>query len=115
MVTYSNAAKERELDVPAALIQAEGAVSEQVAERMAQNCRNRFSADYACAITGVAGPTGGTGEKPVGTVFIAVASRDACIVKKFRFNGDRLKIQQQAALNAFNLLRLSILKDFAKI
>ena len=115
IVTYSNEAKVRELGVSENIIQTEGAVSAIAAETMAQNCRSKFSADYACAITGVAGPSGGTPEKPVGTVFVAVASENSCVVKKYLFNGDRPKIQQQAALNALNQLRLSILKDFSVI
>ena len=115
IVTYSNEAKVRELGVSENIIQTEGAVSAIAAETMAQNCRSKFSADYACAITGVAGPSGGTPEKPVGTVFVAVASENSCVVKKYLFNGDRPKIQQQAALNALNQLRLSILKDLSVI
>ena len=74
-VTYSNAAKSEMLGVPAALIEDYGAVSEAVANAMASGALRHSEADYAVAVTGVAGPGGGSEEKPVGTVWIAVASR----------------------------------------
>ncbi len=114
VVSYANSAKIETLDVSPAMLEAHGAVSAEVAEAMAMHCMNKFKSDYAASITGVAGPDGGTAGKPVGTVYIAVANREKCRVEKFFFNGDRLKIQQQAALNAQNFLRLSILEDYAE-
>ena len=101
-VTYANEAKTRHLGVDAALIQSHGAVSEAVARAMAEGCLRASGADHALACTGIAGPTGGTEEKPVGTVFVALASQKDCTeVRKLFFPGarDRFKVlTTQAAL-----------------
>lgn len=102
-VTYANEAKTRQLGVSAALIEKHGAVSEEVARAMAEGALKNSGADHALAVTGVAGPTGGTQEKPVGTVWIALASRNAetWAVKRFSPGArDRFKLlTSQAALD----------------
>ncbi len=98
-VTYSNAAKSEMLAVPPTIIEDYGAVSEPVAAAMASGALRHSHADYAIAVTGVAGPGGGSAEKPVGTVWIAVATPEQLISKLFRFDGDRAAVRD-ATLNA---------------
>lgn len=100
-VTYSNAAKTEMLKVPASVIERYGAVSESVANAMVQGALTHSDADLSVAVTGVAGPDGGSAEKPVGTVWIAFAGKDVLIAKRYLFKGDRDAIRQaslQAAL-----------------
>ncbi len=78
------------LGVPEGLIKRHGAVSEEVAAAMAQAIQQHASVDYGLSTTGIAGPTGGTKEKPVGLVFTAIATKDEVVVKRFLFSGDRL-------------------------
>jgi nicotinamide-nucleotide amidase len=105
-VTYSNEAKTAALGVDPELIRAHGAVSEEVARAMADGARRVAGADYALATTGIAGPGGGTAEKPVGTVYIALAAKpDAAIVKKHAFPTDRETFKDLVALTAMDLLR----------
>lgn len=85
MVSYSNDVKIRNLGVDASVIERYGVVSEQTACRMAIQCRLKFDTDYAIATTGIAGPGGGTDENPRGTVFIAVASAEGVVCKRYRF------------------------------
>jgi nicotinamide-nucleotide amidase len=105
-VTYSNAAKSASLGVPAALIRKYGAVSAPVAEAMAQGVLTHSKADVSIAVTGVAGPAGGTKQKPVGLVYIAVAAKrrkaivEECLFKK----GSRSDIRLQAATKALLLV-----------
>lgn len=108
IVSYANSAKMDLLGVPAELTQAEGAVSEAVAAAMAEGARARFGSDWALGITGVAGPTGGSAEKPVGLVYIAVASAADTAVHRHHFSGDRATIRRRAALTALNHLRLAM-------
>jgi len=89
VVAYSNEAKTSFLDVPAATLAAHGAVSAQVAVAMAVGARARFAADLALGITGIAGPDGGSDEKPVGLTYIGLADRDGAEVRRFTFEGDR--------------------------
>jgi nicotinamide-nucleotide amidase len=103
-VTYSNRAKVELLGVPAELIEQCGAVSEPVARAMAKGAVTRSDANVAVAITGIAGPTGGTSEKPVGTVFIACVTPEDAAVEKHLFNGNREYIQESAAQAALVLL-----------
>ncbi len=105
-VTYSNHAKNTELQVPMEMIDKQGAVSEQVARAMAQGARRRSGADYAIAITGIAGPGGGSELKPVGLVYIAVDSRDGVDTSRFVFSSDRSSVRLRAAQTAMNILRL---------
>ena len=89
VVSYSNESKEAFLDVPAATLAAHGAVSAQVAKAMAMGARARFSAALAIGITGIAGPDGGSEEKPVGLTYLGVAGADGADVRRFTFGGDR--------------------------
>jgi len=107
-VTYSNDAKIGEIGVPAGLIDRCGAVSEEVARAMAQKAREKACADYAVGITGIAGPTGGTEQKPVGLVYICVDSSDKSQVKRCQLSGDRDSVRRRTAQTALNLLRLQL-------
>ena len=105
-VTYSNPAKVAELCVPQDLIQKHGAVSEAVAAAMAEGARKGGNTNYALATTGVAGPGGGTSEKPVGTVFVALASdRAETDVQRFLLTADRQTFKQLATQRALEMLR----------
>ena len=111
-VTYANSAKSEVLNVDSALIDKHGAVSEAVARAMAEGARRRAASTHAVATTGIAGPTGGSEKKPIGTVYIALASENSVtIVKKFRFPTDRETFKQLAAQAALDLLRRRILKE----
>jgi len=110
-VTYSNEAKSSELDVPADLIEKYGAVSEQVAEAMAQGGRKKADTDFAIAITGIAGPTGGTEQKGVGLVYISIGTDSGCETRAFNFSHDRQFIRLRAAQTALNMLRLKLQID----
>jgi len=104
-VTYSNAAKVRDLGVPAQLIRAHGAVSEPVARAMAQGARKAAQTDVGLGITGIAGPGGGSPGKPVGLVYIALATEKRVSSQRFEFSGDRSSIRQRAVLAALDILR----------
>jgi nicotinamide-nucleotide amidase len=104
-VTYSNEAKIDVLSVDPSLIERNGAVSEAVARAMAEGGRRRAKTTYALATTGIAGPTGGSAEKPVGTVYVALAAADTSEVKKLFFPSDRETFKQLTAQAAFDLLR----------
>jgi nicotinamide-nucleotide amidase len=109
-VTYANAAKSDVLSVDPKLIDKHGAVSEAVARAMAEGARVRAASNYGLATTGIAGPTGGSDEKPVGTVYIALASGDSeTVARKFVFPTDRETFKQLAAQAALDLLRRSLL------
>jgi nicotinamide-nucleotide amidase len=108
-VTYSNQAKTRMLQVPGELIESLGAVSGEVAAAMAQGARAASGADLALSVTGIAGPDGGSDEKPVGTVFIALAGRDSCLVQRHQFPGDRDRVRSITCFSALNLLRQHLL------
>ena len=86
-----------------------GAVSEECALAMATGCRNLLKSDYALSITGIAGPDGGTDEKPVGITFIGLASAHASYAKKYRFGADRRMNRTRAVNSALELLRREIL------
>lgn len=108
-VTYSNAAKTRTLGVPAALLEEKGAVSPEVAVAMAEGMRRYAGSDIALAVTGIAGPEGGSAEKPVGTVFIALADRTGCQARGYRFSGSRAEIRAITAFSALDWLRRHLL------
>ena len=111
-MTYANSAKSDVLNVDSELIDKHGAVSEAVARAMAEGARRREASTHGLATTGIAGPTGGSDEKPIGTVYIALASENSgTIVKKFRFPTDRETFKQLAAQAALDLLRRRLLKD----
>jgi len=104
-VTYSNASKLELLGVSAADLAAHGAVSAPIAEQMAQGAAQRAAVQVGAGITGIAGPDGGSAEKPVGTVFIAAASPQGSAVRKFHFAGTRATIRERSAQAALDLLR----------
>lgn len=108
-VTYANAMKTSQLGVPAELIQKFGAVSAEVAQAMAEGARKRGEADFALSITGIAGPDGGTAAKPVGTVFIGLASAGATEAFHLDLGGDRQIIRDRSAKSALQLLRFRLL------
>jgi nicotinamide-nucleotide amidase len=105
VVAYANEVKERELGVPAALLAEHGAVSEEVAVAMARGARERLGADVAVAVTGIAGPGGGTAEKPVGLVHLAVVGRDGELSATTSYPGDRDGIRRRATVTALHLVR----------
>jgi nicotinamide-nucleotide amidase len=108
MVSYANAAKKKFLGVRAETLATHGAVSEAVAREMAVGAREKFGADLALAVTGIAGPAGGTAEKPVGTVFIALATAQGVEVKKFLNVWDRATFKQVTATQALEWLRRAV-------
>jgi len=107
-VTYSNTAKTGELGVPADLIEKYGAVSEQVAEAMAHGARKKAQTDFAIGITGIAGPSGGTEQKPAGLVYISIDTDNGCDTKCYLFSHGRRFIRLRAAQTALNMLRLKL-------
>ena len=108
-VTYSNEAKTDMLGVAAEMIERHGAVSEEVARAMAQGAVAHSRAQASVAVTGVAGPSGGSAEKPVGTVWLAWATPAGVVSEKCRFDGDRAAVRQATVLHA--LQRLAALLD----
>lgn len=109
-VCYANRAKTGMLDVDPKLIEAHGAVSEPVARSLAERARTRAGSDHALATTGIAGPTGGSPEKPVGTVYVALASAESkTIAKKLFFPTDRETFKQLASQAAFEMLRRKLI------
>ena len=104
VITYSNRAKMQELDVQEQILTTYGAVSKEVARAMAQAIQRKASVDFGLATTGIAGPTGGSKEKPVGLVFIAISSDKKIVVKRFLFIGDRLSNKDNTCRAALELL-----------
>lgn len=104
-VTYANDAKQAQIGVRAETLATHGAVSELCAREMAEGARQAAGADVAISITGVAGPGGGSEDKPVGTVWVAVALPDGTHARHFRFPGDRSEIRERTAQNALDMLR----------
>lgn len=110
VIAYANEAKIRTLNVPQNLIEKRGAVSAEVAEAMAKGMRERAKTDFAVSVTGIAGPDGGTEEKPVGTVFIGYADNAQSKSLKLVLPGDRYLIRWRASQAALDYLRRQILK-----
>jgi len=108
-VTYANEAKQKLLGVSDEILQQYGAVSEPVVNAMARNARLRAGATYALAISGIAGPEGGTADKPVGTTWIALATPEAIDARRSVFAGDREMVRDRAAKMALALLRFKLL------
>lgn len=104
VVAYANSVKAQVLGVSSALLEKYGAVSKEVGSAMAQQIRTLTGSDLGIGITGVAGPGGGTPEKPVGLVYIALAAPDTCICKRFNFTGDRQIIRRRSVINAHYLI-----------
>ncbi len=111
VVSYSNEIKSKILHVNNSLLDNYGAVSQQVAEQMAINVRAILETDYSVAISGIAGPNGGSIEKPVGTTWIAVASEKQVLSKKYIFGDNRERNIQRASISALNELRKLILQE----
>lgn len=111
-ITYSNKAKRKILDVSKNTLKKYGAVSEQTAKEMALGGIFAADADACVAVTGLAGPDGGTEEKPVGLVYIACCIKDEVTVKECHFHGTRMEIREQSANAALDLLRTSILNNY---
>jgi nicotinamide-nucleotide amidase len=111
LVTYSNESKERMLEVPKELLVEHGAVSEPVAREMAEGARRVAGADYGLSITGIAGPDGGTKEKPVGLVFVGLSDAQGASVERLDLSAwarSRGAIRERSANRAFDLLRLRL-------
>lgn len=104
VIAYADRVKERQLGVPAELIAAHGAVSVHVARAMAVGARERLGADLAIAVTGIAGPHGGTPAKPVGLTYVAVAGPAGIEVRRFAWTGDRAANKRDSARAALELL-----------
>ena len=102
-VTYSNEMKTKLLKIPSELIEINGAVSEVVAKNMAINILDILESDISIAVTGIAGPGGGSKDKPVGLVWIGIGTQSSTITKKYLFNGNRLEIRQKTTLESLKL------------
>ncbi|MDP6810962.1 MAG: CinA family protein [Kiritimatiellia bacterium] len=106
VVSYANSAKQNVLGVDAEVLEAQGAVSEAVAEQMASGVRARFGADIGISVTGIAGPDGGSPGKPVGLVFMGFANTCGEVnVRRYKFEGDRLEIKNQTCQAALEWLQ----------
>ena len=110
IITYSNDSKIHELEVPASILELHGAVSKEAAEAMASGIRIKAKSDIGLSTTGIAGPTGGSAEKPVGLIWIGYSDCEKTFALKFIFNGQRRIIKERAAQAALELLRRTILK-----
>lgn len=109
VVSYANEIKTNLLGVKAGTLEKYGAVSQEVVEEMATGAAKRLNTDYAIAVSGIAGPSGGTAEKPVGTVWIAIKTHAKLISKKFQFGDNRERNIHVTAITALNMLRKEIL------
>ena len=105
IVAYADEVKQAELDVPAELLREHGAVSAEVAEAMARGARARLGADVAVSVTGVAGPGGGTAEKPVGLVHVHAEAPWGGLGRQLDFPGDRASIRARSVVIALHLVR----------
>lgn len=111
VIAYANSMKTEFLDVSEQLLADYGAVSREVAEAMAAGVQQRSKADIAIAVTGIAGPDGGTAEKPVGTVYIGMAIKDTIQTHHFQFSGNRQEIQEISAKTGLDLIRRYLLQQ----
>ena len=105
IVSYNNKAKEKILKIPAAIIKEHAAVSKKIASLMAKSIQKISGADLGIGVTGIAGPGGGTKNKPVGTIFIAISGASFSVVRKLRLKGTRANIRKQTATAALKLLK----------
>lgn len=110
VISYSYEVKETELNVKPETLKKYGAVSKEVVEQMAKGVLKKFKTDYSIAASGIAGPAGGTTDKPVGTVWIALATKNKIIAEKFLFGNNRERNIHRSAISALNMLRKEILK-----
>ena len=108
VVAYSNALKTNLLGVDAGIISARGAVSEETARAMALGALQKTGADIAVSVTGIAGPDGGSAEKPVGLVYIAVATKAKTLCEKNLFKGDRQSVRAQSVEKALAMIEASL-------
>ncbi|MCZ2131329.1 MAG: competence/damage-inducible protein A [Bacteroidia bacterium] len=108
VISYSNEVKNKVLGVPEILLSKHGAVSAEVASAMAEGCRLHLNSDYALSVTGIAGPDGGTEEKPVGTVYIGLSSAHGTITEKLFYPSKRHRIMEYSMIAVFNLLRRNL-------
>ena len=111
IVTYSNSMKSKLLNIPLSIIETNGAVSEQTAYHMALNVLSLMKADISIAVTGIAGPTGGSINKPVGLVWIAIGTKLKIFQKKYLLNGNRLEIRQKTTLESLKFAN-KIINDY---
>lgn len=111
IVSYANAVKTAQLGVIEGDIMEHGAVSEVVVRQMAEGARRRLNVDYAVATSGIAGPDGGTDEKPVGTVWIAVVTPKVTVAKRFQFGANRVRNIEVSTTSALNMLRKQLLRS----
>ena len=114
VVTYSNDMKSKILNIPLKQINENGAVSKIIAYNMASNVLNLMNADISIAVTGIAGPSGGSKNKPVGLVYIGIGTKRNTVTKEYLFIGNRLKIRQETTLEALKLSN-SIIESFNKV
>ena len=110
-VTYSNQAKVEQLGIDEELIEKNGAVSSEVAEAMAEAAKQKAGADISVAVTGIAGPGGGSADKPAGLVYIAVNMGRNTVVQRYVFSGKREYIRKRTALTALNIVRIGLLEQ----
>ena len=110
-VTYANEIKHLWLGVSNETLEQYGAVSQQCIEEMLTGIQHKASSDYAIAISGIAGPDGGSVEKPVGTVYIGIRSPANTVIEKCHFEGDREAVQHAAVVYAINLLEKNLIKS----
>jgi nicotinamide-nucleotide amidase len=115
IVTYSNKLKTKLVDVPAAIIAEFGAVSENVVRIMAENGKEKLDTDYTISISGVAGPSGGTVDKPVGMVWVAIACPDKTYTKCFNFGKNRARNIESTSIAALNFLRLILIGHYEDV
>ena len=111
VISYANEAKVKLLGVSQGTLERRGAVSQETALEMARGVRVNLQADVGLSVTGIAGPSGGTPDKPVGTVWIGLSSANEEYARHFLWSGDRLKIKEQSAHTALELLRQYLQKE----
>lgn len=111
VISYANEVKENELGVSNQILKTQGAVSEACVTQMAEGVRKKLKTDYAIATSGIAGPDGGTAEKPVGTVWIAVSGPNATIAKQFNMGDNRERTIQRSAIQGLDMLRKMLLES----
>jgi nicotinamide-nucleotide amidase len=109
VISYDNSVKEQELGVSQNILESFGAVSSECAAALASGAREKFKTTYALSVTGIAGPDGGTPEKPVGLVWFGLATTERALTTCFRLTGDRQIIRTRAISIALDLLRRAIL------
>lgn len=114
-VTYSNKAKRKVLGVKQSTLKKYSAVSEEVAREMAQGISLLTKADVTVSVTGLAGPDGGTKEKPVGLVYIGCSVKGKTVVEEYHFSGDRIHVREEAVVAALSLLRKCVLEYFSEV